>query len=133
MFIEMSKAFDCLFVRFVHDIFLEKLYKSGVRGNFYELAEKLLIQPVPAGSYRKIWELKTRYSLLFFVYINDIFELNLRERFMSCFTDLYDDMQHVLDILNNWLNNNCLTANSGKTNFTIFKDPQKIIGGFIDK
>jgi hypothetical protein len=146
IFIDMSKAFDCV----VHDILLEKLYKSGVRGNFHELLKSYLSnrsQLVRIGkseSSRQDIQFSVPQGsilgpLLFLVYINDVFELGLRGRLQlyaddavlmysrSCITDLYDDMQHDLDILNNWLYNNCLTANSGKTNFIIFKDPRKII------
>jgi hypothetical protein len=38
IFIDISKAFDCV----SHDILLENLYKSGVRGKFYDLLEGYL-------------------------------------------------------------------------------------------
>jgi hypothetical protein len=38
IFIVISKAFDCL----DHRILLDKLYKSGIRGTFYELLESYL-------------------------------------------------------------------------------------------
>jgi hypothetical protein len=146
IFIDMSKAFDCV----VHDILLEKLYKSGIRGNFHQLLSSYLsgrTQSVRIGKSTSSAK-EVRYSvpqgsilgpLLFLVYINDIFELKLRGTLQlyaddvilmyskDSVVDLYDDMQHDLNLINEWFYNNCLTVNPDKTNFMIFRDPRRVI------
>jgi Reverse transcriptase (RNA-dependent DNA polymerase) len=146
IFIDMSKAFDCV----VHDILLEKLYKSGVRGDFHALLASYLSgrsQMVQiGGSLSSAQEVRLSVPqgsilgpLLFLVYINDIFELKLRGTLQlyaddiiimyssDNIVDLYDDMQHDLDIMREWFYNNYLTVNSGKTSFMMFKDPRRVI------
>jgi hypothetical protein len=146
IFIDVSKAFDCV----SHEILLEKLYRSGVRGVFYDLLKSYLLgrsqmvnicnsfsqsrgvgYGVPQGS--------VLGPLLFSVFINDIFELPLRGKLQLYADDavisyghrdlagLYEDMQHDLNLLSEWFYNNRLSVNAGKTKYILFKDPRRVI------
>jgi hypothetical protein len=143
IFIDISKAFDCV----SHDILLEKLYKSGVRGKFYDLLESYLTgrtQVVNIGTSNSdrrdvkfgIPQGSVLGPLLFSVFINDIFELPLKGRlqlyaddavlsYQHCHLDtMFADMQHDLDLISEWFFNNCLSVNASKTKYIIFGHPR---------
>jgi Reverse transcriptase (RNA-dependent DNA polymerase) len=144
IFVDMSKAFDCV----VHEILLDKLYKSGIRGNFFDLMRDYLTGRSQVISINGVEseKLRVKYGvpqgsvlgpLLFLVYINDIFDLKLKGRLQlyaddviimysnSNVFEMYDDMEHDLALLYDWFYDNCLTVNSNKTSFIVFKDPRK--------
>jgi exonuclease III len=146
IFVDMSKAFDCV----LHEILLDKLEKSGIRGKFLQMLKSYLTgraQVVNVDG-EKSNELPVRYGvpqgsilgpLLFLVYINDIFNLKLKGKLQlyaddvilmyssTSLTQMYDDMEHDLAILYDWFYNNSLTVNPDKTSYIIFRDPRKNI------
>jgi hypothetical protein len=141
IFIDMLKAFDYV----DHGILLDKLYKSTIRGTFYELLESYLsnrfqIVNIDGFSSQKrmvncgIPQDSVQGLLLFSLYVNDIFELPLRRKLQLYADDavviyshkeadnVFADMQHDLNLSSNWFYNNCLTVNAGKSKNVIFKD-----------
>jgi hypothetical protein len=145
-----SSAFLLIFSRHLtHDILLEKLYKYGVRGKFYNLLESYLTgrtQVVNIGTPNKdrrdikfgIAQGSVLRPLLFSVFINDIFELSVKGRlqfyadyavllYQHCHLDtMFADMQHDLDLISEWFYNNCLSVNASKTKYIIFGHPRTI-------
>jgi hypothetical protein len=77
--------------------------------------------------------------LLFFYYINEIFDIDLRGQLQLYADDvvimyrnkdlsqIYDDMEHDLQKLNDWFYRNQLTVNPNKTSYMIFRNPHKVI------
>jgi Reverse transcriptase (RNA-dependent DNA polymerase) len=146
IFIDISKAFDCV----DHEILLDKLYKSGVRGKFHKLLKSYLSDRQQVVKIDKTMSQREfiRYGipqgsvlgpLLFSVFVNDIFELKLRGKLQLYADDavltyshknplnLYIDMQHDLNLVSDWFYNNCLTVNGSKSKFIIFKDCRKVL------
>jgi Reverse transcriptase (RNA-dependent DNA polymerase) len=146
IFIDISKAFDCV----DHEILLDKLYKSGIRGTYYKLLQSYLAdrqQIVQIGktvSQRRLIKYGIPQGsvlgpLLFSVFVNDIFELKLRGKLQLYADDavltyshrdsitLFDDMQHDLNLISNWFYNNCLTVNGNKSKYIIFKDNRRAL------
>jgi hypothetical protein len=149
VFIDVSKAFDCV----DHKILIRKYDRSGVRNNELLLMEDYLnnrTQFVKIGD--KLSEIKIirigvpQGSVLgpksFLVFINDIFEIELRGK-IQLFADdavifycaasiheLEEDMQHDLDLIFKWFYNNKLSMNIDKTKYIIFKQQGKNIQNF---
>jgi hypothetical protein len=75
--------------------------------------------------------------LVFSFYVNEIFELPLRGKLQLYRDDavviyshkeadnLFAKMQHDLNLISDWFYNNCLTFNSGKSKYVIFKDNRR--------
>lgn len=144
IFVDVSKAFDCV----PHDVLLLKLDRYGVRGNAHTLIESYLSnrkQIVEINGHRSS-EKVINYGvpqgsilgpLLFIIYINDIFDLPLRGTLQLYADDavlvyssdnidqLYVDMQHDLNLINQWFFHNGLTVNASKTKYLIFSSTDR--------
>lgn len=138
VFIDVSKAFDCV----SHEILLSKLRHTGITGPFNDILASYLfgrshkiccdgvtsrqgsmVHGVPQGS-----RLST---LLFLVYVNDIFKLPLKA-YMQLYADdilliytekdattLYDHAASDLAKINEWFYNNLLSFNVSKSKYMI--------------
>ena len=144
MFVDLSKAFDCV----NWDILLFKLYRYGIRGEVWNLiksyltnrkqyvdcdgvksAEEELTIGVPQGS--------VLGPLLFLVHISDLrYATTLENLNFADDTMLYktfeksDEIQKIMNEemmkVNNWLDTNHLRLNTSKTKYMIFcKDLKK--------
>lgn len=138
MFIDLKKAFDTV----PHALLLNKLERYGMRGHILSLIRNYLSARtqyirlddtesvrhevgtgVPQGS--------NLGPLLFLLYVNDIFQLQLRGKIIlyaddtivlytaQNVADLEEMMQGDLDMIHNWLNYNKLTLNCEKTKYMI--------------
>lgn len=144
IFIDLQKAFDSI----PHDILIEKLYRYGIRGLPNQIFKSYLSN---RGQYVSLRETRSDIEhitfgtpqgsnlgpLIFLLYINDIFDLPLKGT-INLFADdaviyyshyniahLYNDMQHDLNLVHDWLYNNLLTINIDKTKYMIFHSHQK--------
>jgi hypothetical protein len=149
LFIDVSKAFDCV----QHDILLGKVKRSGVRGsphdliqNYLEGREQFVMIGNSYGNRRVIDVGVPQGSILgpkmFLIYINDIFELDLKGEIQLYADDaaifyeadsveeLQQDMQNDLLKLSEWFFNNGLTFNVGKTKFIVFHHHRKVVPRF---
>lgn len=139
IFIDVAKAFDCV----DHELLLHKLSIYGFQNRFldilndYLFARKQLVMMdgckseerfvpngVPQGS-----KLST---LLFLVFVNDIFDLPLRGRLqlyaddaILTYTsenplDLHHDMENDMHLMNAWFYDNLLSLNLSKTKYMLF-------------
>ena len=147
IFLDFKKAFDTV----NHIILLDKLHYYGIKGIVHEWftsylanrtqtthidndhisSKKNLITGVPQRS--------VLGPLLFLIYINDIYLCNNKLGFYLFADDtnlLYADndlntletvVNNELNSVCNWLNANKLTINAKKSNFVIFRPPQKRI------
>lgn len=138
VFIDVSKAFDCV----SHEILLNKMSSTGIRGTFHNLLSSYLFgrrhrlyyddesncegpvtHGVPQGS-----RLST---LLFLVYMNDIFGLPLKS-YMQLFADdillvfsaedkqtLLDDASSDLNLIYDWFYSNLLSFNVKKSTYML--------------
>lgn len=138
VFIDVSKAFDCV----NHEILLEKLERGGITGRFHDVLaaylfnrrlemhhdgfrsrQGIVAHGVPQGS-----RLST---LLFLVYVNDIFDLPLNA-YMQLYADdilliysakdmrtLYEEANSDLDKIYDWFYNNLLSFNIDKSKYMI--------------
>lgn len=136
--IDVSKAFDCV----DHDILLQKLYISGIRGPVFDLLQSYLFgrshrfddgcvsshqvflgSGVPQGA--------SVSNLLFLAYMNDFLDLPLRGHAQLYADDallIYSgtDIQALVDLVNEdlelvykWFYNNLLSFNPSKTKFMV--------------
>lgn len=148
-FIDVSKAFDCV----DHELLLKKIARLGVRGPMYNFIEDYLFgrrQRVQAGSTHSSFKYmrcgvpqgSPLSSVLFLLYINDIFHLPLKGT-LQLFADdamiiyscpdlatLNDWMNHDLELLNQWFYNNLLTFNVSKTKFMVFTQRNLVVPNF---
>lgn len=149
IFIDISKAFDCI----DHGILLEKLEKLGIRGPMLSLVQDYLFgrkHRVQAGPVFSSYQFvrcgvpqgSPLSSLLFLLYINDIFHLPLRGK-LQLFADdamiIYTCkdidtlnlwMNEDLAILDQWFYDNVLTLNVSKTKYMIFTQRNLVIDDF---
>lgn len=138
-FLDLSKAFDMI----SHTLLLDKLYKIGIRGNALHWIKTYLrdrIQHVrinerlsdPCVIKKGVPQGSILGPLLFIVFVNDIFLLNLQSDIIMYADDvsiifncenekiLQKQIESDLCLINNWFNNNCLSINVNKSNFIYF-------------
>lgn len=139
LFIDIAKAFDSI----SHEILIEKLKKIGIKGAFLKLLanyinnrSQVVVINGKVSKCRLITAGIAQGSLLgpvlFLIYINDIFDLQLHAK-IQLFADdailifgaltyeiLKQYMANDLDQLNLWLNKNKLSLNLKKTEYLIF-------------
>lgn len=151
IFIDVSKAFDCV----SHTILLKKLHQYGIRNKAFSLIESYLnnrCQCVSINNHTSR-ELTVDFGvpqgsilgpLLFNVYVNDIFDLPLKGKLQlfaddaalvynaNSFESLYQDMQHDLNLLQQWFFNNGLTVNASKTKYIIFRKNDQLDNIYYD-
>lgn len=141
LFIDLKKASNTI----PHDLLMTKLHRIGIRGPLYALLKsylhhrrhvvnidnvisKVVINrnsvSIPQGS--------AFGPLMFLLYINDIFKLELHGKVILYADDiaivyvesdqdtLKRQMQNDLKLLNKWFSLNCLTMNTTKTKIMIF-------------
>lgn len=144
IFLDVSKAFDCV----PHNLLLQKLFRYGIRGNAHCLIQsylknrKQIVQldghtsregsieyGVPQGSILG--------PLLFIIFVNDVFDLPLKGTLVMYADDsalvyssenieeLFENMQHDLNLINNWFYNNGLTVNGTKSKYMIFSSTDR--------
>lgn len=149
IFIDVSKAFDCV----DHGILLQKLERLGIRGPMHTLIQDYLFgrrHRVQAGSVASSFQYvrcgvpqgSPLSSLMFLLYMNDIFHLPLRGRLQlfaddamiiySCvnLSTLETWMNEDLALLDEWFYNNLLTLNVSKTKFMIFTQRSLVVDQF---
>lgn len=144
VFVDLKKAFDTV----SHHLLLEKLFAIGIKGKVFKLLEsylqnrqqmvkisenqssaKLITCGVPQGSILG--------PLLFLVYINDIYQIDLQGD-VTLYADdtsiiyyghsvevILPQAQCDLNKLDEWFKYNLLTVNTNKTNYVIFHSKNK--------
>jgi hypothetical protein len=146
IFIDLQKAFDSI----PHEILLDKLCKYGIRGLPLEIFKSYLSNRRQYVSLRNINSDTENITygtpqgsnlgpLIFLLYINDIFDLPLKGTIILFADDaviyyshfnvneIYNDMQHDLNLIYSWLYNNLLSINISKTKYMIFHSDKKTI------
>ena len=144
VFIDLQKAFDTV----DHEILLKKLYHYGIRGTPLSLFRSYLFG---RRQFVSIAGSKSSYSiirhgvpqgsvlgpLLFLLYINDLhyaIKFSMVHHFADDTNILHINespkqlAKHInidLKLLCNWLNANKISLNKSKTEYIIFKSPQK--------
>ena len=140
IFVDLSKAFDSI----EHEILLLKLERVGIRGNANRLMQEYLfnrrqfvqyddIKSQPRSIRHGVPQGSCLSSLLYLIYVNDCFHLDLNGYIQmyaddtiliySCdsLNQLQMMMQTDLLKLNEWMYNNSLSLNASKTTYMIFK------------
>lgn len=139
IFIDLAKAFDTL----DHNHLLKKLEYQGIRGLPHELMKDYLSsreQTVKIGDSQSDVQIMT-YGvpqgtvlgpLLFILYMNDLFECKIRGQITAfaddtsivfsgrSWTEVIENMEVGISIVQEWFSNNSLTVNIQKTNFILF-------------
>lgn len=146
VFIDLKKAFDTI----SHDLLLDKLHSIGINGKAHSMLKSYLTnrsQVVKMGNFQSeprqitcgVPQGSILGPLLFIVYINNIFELDLKGEIMLYADDtclfyfghsidvVIEEAQKDLNLLNIWFQSNLLTINTSKTNYIIFKAKNKKI------
>ena len=146
IFIDLKKAFDTV----NHKILLQKLEHYGIRGNILKWFESYLKDRKQYVFYNGVSsDIKTINCgvpqgsvlgpLLFLIYINDLPNISDKLQFFlfADDTNIYYESKDLkilektvneeLKKLSLWLNINRLALNIGKTNFVIFRSPQKAL------
>lgn len=146
VFIDLKKAFDTI----SHDLLLEKLHSIGIKGKAHSMLKSYLtnrFQVVKMGTIQSSPRLITcgvpqgsiLGPLLFIIYINNIYELDLKGEITLYADDtclfyfghsidvVIEEAQKDLHLLNVWFQCNLLTINTSKTNYIIFKAKNKKI------
>ena len=139
IFLDLKKAFDCV----PHNILIYKLSCYGLKESAIELLASYLSNRKQTSSINSILSepeyVKTGVpqggimsSLLFIIFINDIFDLPLFGSIQmyaddsvikySCntITELQSNMQHDLNIIYDWLLANKVQLNIEKSNYIVF-------------
>lgn len=149
IFIDLKKAFDTV----SHQKLLQKLNNIGITGTAHDMFtsylsnRKQVVKIVNFTSSIKnvtygIPQGSIIGPLMFLIYINNIASIGLTGHltlyaddtclfyFDKDISDIINDAQRDLDILNEWLKYNLLTVNTSKTSFMIFCNKNKQIPEF---
>jgi hypothetical protein len=139
LFIDLSKAFDCLF----HELLMKKLGKLGFSESFLKLLESYLsnrhqfveingVKSPLLGIYKGVFQGSRLAAIFFIIYINSFFSLPLHGKPFLYADDtslvygsqdmatLKAQMEYDLNIIKIWLDNHYLAMNAKKTKYILF-------------
>lgn len=140
VFLDLAKAFDTI----PHRILLNKLENCGIRGTAQNLFSSYLTNRKQILTLNSITDVKYTSEfglpqgtvlspLLFLIYVNDLFKLDIPNCNIVSFADdtaliftgeswneAYDNANIGLSITNHWLRSHILTLNVDKTKFIAF-------------
>lgn len=145
VFIDLSKAFDCI----MHPLLELKLSKLGFSDDFLQLLKSYLsdrYQYVEIDEEKSsllrikkgVFQGSTLAAVLFLIYINSIFTLPLHGKLFlfaddktivygaPTLSELKQNIEYDLNILQIWLNNHFMKMNIRKTKFILFHGRTKL-------